>query len=131
MSHPTSPSHDYEEGVSRRAGALSQHVRKLALELRENTRTTPFAAEALILSNEVCSLCDYVDHLHDSVEVLLAESDAASHSQAVLVAGQSPEERKAVEIQKEIHRFDPSAKDIIKALFMWRDSPEQRLRDGK
>lgn len=131
MSQPASPSHDYEERVSRHASALSQHVRKLALELRESTRTTPYAAEALILANEVCSLCDYFDHLHNSVEVLLAQSEAASQSSAVLVAGQTPEERKAVEIQREIHRFDPSAKEIIKALFMWRDSPEQRLRDGK
>jgi hypothetical protein len=36
-----------------------------------------------------------------------------------------------VEIQQEIYELHPTVTDTIKALFMWRDSTEERLRDDK
>jgi len=111
---------------------LSGRVRLLASALRDKTEASPFAAEALVLSNEVNSLCDCVERLHKSVETLLAMIDVDGTSASVTSGVElTAEDKKAMEIQREIHEFNPAAKDTIKALFMWRDSPGQRLRDGE
>lgn len=120
------------EAISPRSIRLSRHVRQLAYALRDKTRTSPYAPDTLILANEVGSLCDYVEQLHNNVENFLTKSDAPAGS-AATSPGNEPtsEEQKAMEIQREIHELHPTMLDTIKTLFMWRDSPEQRLRDGK
>lgn len=120
------------DAISPHSIQLSRHVRLLASALRDKTEASPFAADTLILSNQVNSLCAYVERLHDSVETLFATIDAVGTStvgtpEAELTA----EEKTAKEIQREIHQFNPAVKDTIKALFMWRDAPGERLRDGK
>lgn len=126
-----------EEIVSPHAKNLSQQVRILALQLKGRTEETPLAAETLVLATEVSKLCDYVDHLHGSVRQLLAQrdaSDSALHEVDDLsdeARDRSAENRKAKEIQHETHQFNPAAKDIIKALFMWRDTPQERLNEDK
>ena len=35
-------------------------------------------------------------------------------------------ERAEIQIEAEAHEMSPNPKDILKALFMWRDSPEER-----
>jgi len=35
-------------------------------------------------------------------------------------------ERAAIEIQREQHVMKPDPKDILKAVFMWRDDPRER-----
>lgn len=122
----------FSDVISPRSIQLSNHVRLLASVLRDRTKESPFAADALILSAGVNSLCDYVKRLHEGAETLFATSSAEGASAAgtpesELTAG----EKKAMEIQEEIHEFNPAAIDTIKALFMWRDSPEERLREGK
>jgi hypothetical protein len=118
--------------VSTQSIQLSRRVRRLADDLRDMTAATPFAADSLILANEVGSLCNYVEQLHGNVETLLAKI----HADAGFVAASdsreiTAEDKKAMEIQREIHELHPTVKDTIKALFMWRDSPDQRLRDDK
>jgi hypothetical protein len=111
---------------------LSRHVRQLARSLREKTEASPFAADTLVLANEVESLCDYIDQLHGNVQNLLAKIETSDDSDGDTPAARvTPEDRKAIEIQRETHELHPTLKDTIKALFMWRDSPEQRLRDDK
>ena len=34
----------------------------------------------------------------------------------------------AIELQREEHEFKASFKDILKAAFMWKDSPKERVR---
>ncbi|NLT70329.1 MAG: hypothetical protein GXX91_06505 [Verrucomicrobiaceae bacterium] len=111
---------------------MSRHVRQLARSLCDKTRTTPYAADSLILANEVDGLCDYVEQLHGEVKTILTQIDVTATSATISGGdGLSSEDRKAMEIQREIHELHPTALDTIKALFMWRDSPEQRLRDDK
>ena len=120
------------EAISPHSIQLSEHVRLLAAALRDKTEASPFAADTLILSNEVNSLCDHVERLHESVETLLVMIDVAGTSASVTPGVElTAEDKKAMEIQREIHEFNPAAKDTIKALFMWRDAPGQRLREGE
>ena len=49
------------------------------------------------------------------------EDDAASSS-----PDSSEIQRAEIEIEAEAHEMKPDAKDILKALFMWRDVPEER-----
>lgn len=120
------------EAISPHSIRLSKHVRHLAFALRDKTETTPFAADTLVLANEVGNLCDYVEHLHDNVETLLSKIEATATSAATTPENElSDEQKKAIEIQREVHQFNPTLKNTIKALFMWRDSPEERLRDDK
>lgn len=120
------------EAISPRSVQLSRHVRQLALALRDKTATTPYAADTLILANEVDNLCDYVEQLHGNVRTLLTKIDAAGTSASTTAEENlTPEDKKAMEIQREIHELHPTVMDTVKALFMWRDSPDQRLRDDK
>ncbi len=129
---PAERGRQLSEAISPHPIQLSRHVRQLARNLRDKTRTTPYAADSLILANEVDGLCDYVEQLHGDVKTLLTQIDTAGDSAARSGGGElSSEDKKAMEIQREIHELHPTALDTIKALFMWRDSPEQRLRDDK
>lgn len=120
------------DAISPHSIRLSRHVRQLAYDLRDKTQASPYAPDTLILANEVGSLCDYVEHLHGNVESLLAKVETTANSVASSHGDEpSSEEKKAMEIQREIHELHPTVLDTVKALFMWRDSPEQRLRDGK
>ncbi len=113
------------DAISPRSVHLSRHVRLLASALRDRTEASPFAADTLLLSNQVDGLCHYVEQLHESVEALLAKIDAVGTSADGTAENDlSPEEKKAMEIQREVHEFNPAAKDTIKALFIWRDAPE-------
>jgi hypothetical protein len=40
-------------------------------------------------------------------------------------------EKESIEIQRESHELRSDFKDIIKALFMWRDDPEERVRERR
>jgi Na+/phosphate symporter len=116
---------EQEERTLSDAILLSQHVRKLASALCKKTEATSFASDTLILANEVETLCDYVEQLQGKVETLLTTASSSTTHEV------TAQDRKAVEIQREIHEFDPTINDTIKALFMWRDSPKQRLRDDR
>ena len=134
MNEQLSAAQSLDAIVSPQATRLCKHVRLLATGLRDRTDATPLAAETLVLANEVESLCDYIDHLHGSVETLLVQRDVDASSLEAEGEGEgetNAEQGKAKEIQRETHQFNPGAKDIVKALFMWRDSPQERLRDVK
>jgi hypothetical protein len=120
------------DSISPRSLDESRHVRQLAMSLREKTAATPFAADSLTLSNEVAHLCDDVEQLHRNVRTLLTKIEGTASSGTTMPGGElTAKDKKAAEIQHEIHELHPTATDTIKALFMWRDSPEERLRDDK
>jgi len=120
------------DAISPHSVQLSRHVRQLACAVRDKTEATPYAADTLVLANEVGNLCDYVEQLHGNVRTLLSKIDAAASTVSTTARGDlTAEDKKAAEIQREIHELHPTVIDTVKALFMWRDSPEQRLRDDK
>ncbi len=120
------------DAISTHSIELSRRVRQLAGDLRDTTAATPFAADTLTLANEVGRLCDYVEQLHGNVVTLLSKIHADAESDSSPDGGEvTAEDKKAVEIQREIHELHPTVKETVKALFMWRDSPEERLREDK
>ena len=40
-------------------------------------------------------------------------------------------ERETIQIQRESHELRNDFKDILKALFMWKDDPEERIKEKK
>lgn len=120
------------DAISPRSLDVSRHVRQLAMSLREKTAATPFATDSLTLSNEVDHLCDCVEQPHRNVRTLLTKIEGNTNSGTTVLPGElTAKDKKAVEIQQEIHELHPTVTGTIKALFIRRDSTEERLRDDK
>lgn len=92
-------------------------------ELLRQTAGTPLEDEAASLTREVDRLCNHAADLDDKFEAAAAMLEASEADSPAMNA----EQTKAVEIQRETHQFNPSMLDTLKNLFMWRDSPKQRI----
>lgn len=124
---------------ARNSSALhfSEHVRTLAVELRDKTRSTPFAPETVVLANEVATLCDFVNRLHRELDKVLTESQDQGEPAGRVPARSAVEDEDAVVIQRGNHHVSQTALDVIKALFLWREPPgglkkvheERRLKE--
>ncbi|MCB1064966.1 MAG: hypothetical protein KDN20_18865 [Verrucomicrobiae bacterium] len=111
---------------------LSRHVRKLASALRDRTAASPFAADTLNLTTQVDRLCDHVEQLLERVETLLAPIDAVKTAPVdTPEANPAPEQKKGIKIQRAQHGPGPDLQDVVEALFLWRNTTEQRHRDGQ
>jgi len=104
---------------------LSDQVRQQALSLKSRTVGTALSGEASALAQDSEKLCEHFERLHGDVEKLLkllsdgeAESD---QTQSAPVATEAA--RQAIQAQDKDHRKSDDLKDVIKALFMWRDDP--------
>jgi len=64
--------------------------------------------------------------VHEQIRTLAAEKQAE-------IAGSDECDvyDAAIEINREEHTMKPNAKDVLKALFMWRDDPVERAKSGK
>ncbi|QTN31857.1 hypothetical protein HZ994_05770 [Akkermansiaceae bacterium] len=116
---------------------LSAKVRDLASGLKLKAAGTSLAPDADHLSQQASMLCDHVERIHADVINLLSrlesqlplpESDPSATSRPTKP---NPDEigKEAVQIQREHHELRNDFKDVLKALFMWRDDPEERLRE--
>lgn len=102
---------------------LSSRVRRLA------------AASSLTdssLAREALRLCDHVERLHADVEHLLGTLKAEKEPLIGSLEARAfePEiiDKANIEIQREMHQKS-DLQQIIKALFMWKDDPVQRVRE--
>jgi hypothetical protein len=107
---------------------LSSRVRRLAIEAQSTGSSgSALAAEAL-------RLCDHVERLHSDVEQLLvtlrADDDALGHAPLETLPPAPPEDidQANIQIQDEMHQKSDLS-HVIKALFMWKDDPIQRVRE--
>lgn len=112
---------------------LSSKVRTLASDLKLKAAGTSISGDANHLSHETSRLCDHVERLHEEVIDLLEnietrmplpETDANPPD----VIGEDVDREKIL-IQRESHELRSDFKDVLKALFMWRDNPVERVRD--
>ena len=112
---------------------LSIKVRDLSNDLKLKTAGTTFAAEADHLSSQTSRLCDHVAKFHtDVIDLIeniethlpLPESDAA----ASVIPDPEALDQEKIQIQREKHELRNDFKDVLKALFMWVDDPQERLR---
>ncbi len=107
--------------------SLSSQVRERARTLQSKTVGTELSAETEALAQDAGELCAHFDRVHADVGKLLtmlqdgnliyresgSELDSTSTHKQVLIA------------QENDHKENDSVKDVIKALFMWRDDPAE------
>lgn len=118
---------------------LSTKVRELAAALKLKAAGTHLAQEADHLSQETSQLCSHVERLHEDVIDLLAnleshlplpeDDPAAGQATGKVECGDI--EKESIQIQREHHELRNDFRDVIKALFMWRDDPVERVRGKK
>ena len=116
------------EGLSTSWIELSNDVKNKAKQLAHNASTTALSAEANALADQASKLSDHVDRLHADVAGLLNNLE----DRPILPAksGDVPKEEleEAIQINREHHEARSDIKDVVKALFMWRDDPAERVR---
>lgn len=114
---------------------LSDRVRDLAAALKLKAAGTTLAADADHLSRETDRLCGHVERLHADVIDLVnkLESQVPFPEPDAQPVPLKPEEveHEYGRIQRENHELRADFKDVVKALFLWRDDPNDRVRDGK
>lgn len=103
---------------------LSARVRALAQD----------APSSPVLAEQALRLCDHVDRLHADVQQFLTnlreESVNGEFSGPLETLPKPPPEKvdeANLQIQREMHQKS-DLQQIIKALFMWKDDPEERVR---
>lgn len=105
---------------------LSSRVRRLALEAQSSS--SPSAA----LAAEALRLCDHVERLHSDVEQLLVTLRTDPEVRTPLETLPPPPveaiDQANIQIQDEMHQKSDLS-HVIKALFMWKDDPVQRVRE--
>ena len=115
---------------------LSTRVRELASALKLKAAGSDLAAEADHLSSEAARLCDHIERLHAEVIDLLdnlesrlplPEHDASGEGKPKNVNCDDVQ-KESIQINRESHELRSDIKDVIKALFLWRDDPVERVR---
>ena len=107
---------------------LSSRVRRLAIEVQAST------TEKSALAESALKLCDHVERLHSDVEQLLngfAERQEHIEAERALdppTADPQAIDKANIQIQREMHQKS-DLQHIIKALFMWKDDPVERVKD--
>ena len=66
---------------------------------------------------------------HSKMNAKLRQKNAGEEATAKRAARLSASDRAAIELQREEHEFKADLKDILKAVFMWKDSPRERVRN--
>ena len=106
---------------------LSSRVRRLAIAAQAEGVSAEFSREAQ-------RLCDHVERLHADVEQLLSSVHGESAEIPVVesekIAPTPPPHEiddANIQIQDEMHQ-QSDLKHIIKALFMWKDDPVERVQ---
>lgn len=127
----TADLHDASSEVSRDLSAewlgLSSRVRRLAIAAQSEGASAELAHEAQ-------RLCDHVERLHADVEQLLASLHGETPEIPVVESEKVPPtpppheiDHANIQIQDEMHQ-QSDLRHIIKALFMWKDDPVERVQ---
>jgi hypothetical protein len=119
--------------------SLSAEVRQLAADLKLKAASTHLAADSEHLFQQTSRLCSHIERLHgdvidllENVESRLPLPEIANRGNAASSEGVNEEEvvEEKLQIQREMHELRSDYRDIIKALFMWKDDPVERARDN-
>jgi|AntRauTorcE11897_2_1112592.scaffolds.fasta_scaffold72917_1 hypothetical protein len=118
---------------------LSDKVRNLSKDLKLKTAGSEYSSEAEHLAQQAARLCDHVEKLHSDVidlvenienRVPLHEIGGSAESGTGSKDADNVEKEK-IQVQRESHELRSDFKDVLKALFMWVDDPEERVKDKK
>jgi hypothetical protein len=105
---------------------LSAEVRQGVKHLKLHSSGTNLESPTLKLHQDTLLLCDHFDKLHNDVQAFLAVLDQENLSTDIssLVPSKmnSESSEQSIKVQEKEHEQSDSLKDVIKALFMWRDN---------
>lgn len=114
---------------------LTARVRELARRLEERASGTELAQDTSALADASVHLADHVDRLHADVGVLLRQIDQRETHPAEKSATTDEEvgevQDQVLRIMERIHEPSHNVRDVVKALFMWRDDPVERASGKK
>lgn len=97
---------------------LAEAEKKVEAALADLPESHPLSSAA----RELLGLHDEVrGYLRSAYEGGLAYEGAAKQHVGI-------EAKAAIEIEKDAHTLKPEFKDVVKALFMWKDAPEERVK---
>ena len=104
---------------------LNDHVRQQAISLKSHLVGTALNDQASALVQDTEKLCEHFERLHGDIEKLLKlladeETDMSEDESSPASAEAA---RQAIQARARDHQENDSLKDVIKALFMWRDDP--------
>jgi hypothetical protein len=109
---------------------LSDRVHDLSTALKLKAAGTALAADADHLAQEADRLCGHVERIHAVVNDLVAKLEMQIPLLEPDVSTSLKSEVTELEwarIQRENHELRIDFKDVLKALFMWRDDPSDRV----
>jgi len=111
----------------------SESVRELAASLKLKAAGTNLAADVEHLAQVTAQLCGHVERLHADVIDLVGKLETQiplpeTDTQPALLKTEEVD-REYNRIQRENHELRADFKDVLKALFLWRDDPNDRLRE--
>lgn len=129
MDHPTS---DIPPDVlSPSWPEATGEIRSLLAKLSPVVRNSPSAQDYERLQALTLRLCSHLEQIHQQAAKYLDEPEKSlpSGGSYSVHKEQNPEEfvREAIQIERESHEHQGSFKEIIKALFLWQDHPDERI----
>ncbi|MFT4177545.1 MAG: hypothetical protein QM627_12945 [Luteolibacter sp.] len=118
---------------------LCTRVRQAALELSTKAQNTAFADEANALALDIGQLTQHVERLHADIQGLLHEMEEQmelpEHPDPTVnrrPVAEGPEiDEENIQIRREQHEMRADFRDVLKALFMWKDDPVERTKGRK
>jgi len=118
---------DVRQDLSSKWLALSSQVKDGANSIQAKTVGTGLGSETTALASDTQQLCNHFERIHADVEKLLlllnGESFDSSKSDSILDSTSS--QKQVLIAQENDHKENDTLKDVIKALFMWRDDPAE------
>lgn len=108
--------------------------RQLAIDIESRASALHDAATGTALADQAAALARDTRLLAAQIERLAIEAPAfLAHSQATAPTSTDPRleaeiQREMIQIQRETHDGRVELMDIVKALFLWRDDPVERVR---
>ena len=101
-------------------------------DLRHRAAGTLLESEVEDFAKDASKLCEHVAHLHQEAHRWLSKYSAPMESNRIDPADSPAAEvqRAAVTIHREQHEQSNNPLQVIKALLMWVDTPEERARES-
>jgi hypothetical protein len=126
----------FSESASESWQQLAINVETQARALRGLAEGTPLAAQAADLARDAGHLASQIERLAAAAPAFLThlgqpESPESPEPPATDPKLEAEIHREMLQIQRETHDGNVELMDIVKALFMWRDDPAERVRERK
>lgn len=123
----------FSESGSESWQQLAINVETQARALRDLAEGSPLAAQAADLARDAGRLASQIERLAAAAPAFLTHLGQPEPPEPPATDPKLEAEihREMLQIQRETHDGNVELMDIVKALFMWRDDPAERVRGRK